>query len=654
MKKIVSILLVAVMVLGIASLGISAASITYVTGEKGAQIACVDFLDFSEANNKEWAEQDADGNWVAKDVSETPTDPETYVATSAYIPTKQKNLMTYMLNTSSGQKHLTWTLTDKSEVIKLRAADTSTTAGIPFCLDDMGVDISAGQELKGRMEYCKIRIRNYSSADQISFAFTSSNIGGGGRKISNVSITNVEVDPVSSEWKTYTFSMIEKNSATNYVSSLQVDEKTGIAGSRWAGNIMDVIFFPFGYNVTDGTGSYEGAEMDVDYIVFGTQEYCENYKSELEKKEEKVSSIEITKPATKTTYYVGETLDTTGMEVTATFEDGSKETLGSYNVVYNFNEETDASTVTVSYGSATKTYDVKVIGIKEIAIETPAKTTTYERASIGSVFAPEGLSIKVTYNDGTTAVKELGSFKLEHDALKVGDNVITINFYGAKTSFSINVINVVSIKIDALDKTYRYGGEITDDDISAKITCVYSDGTEKSYADAKINATFEKEYDLTKTGEIEVKVKITASAYDIECSATTTATVETPTSLEADTSLAKLKYNVDDRFSTEGLLVSYVYADGSKVVLKADDYAVKYDFSEPGEQKVTVTDKYAGLSANFTATVEGSSKPSTTKPATSTTQASSGGCKSVIGAGAAIAIVSVIGAGVVLGKKKEN
>lgn len=176
----------------------------------------------------------------------------------------------------------------------------------------------------------------------------------------------------------------------------------------------------------------------------------------------------------------------------------------------------------------------------------------------------------------------------------------------------------------------------------------------KSYADAKINATFEKEYDLTKTGEIEVKVKITASAYDIECSATTTATVETPTSLEADTSLAKLKYNVDDRFSTEGLLVSYVYADGSKVVLKADDYAVKYDFSEPGEQKVTVTDKYAGLSANFTATVEGSSKPSTTKPATSTTQASSGGCKSVIGAGAAIAIVSVIGAGVVLGKKKEN
>ena len=641
MKKIVSILIAAVMVLGVASLGISAASITYAAGPNNSKITCVDFLDFSEANNKEWVEKDADGNWVAKSVSMTPSDPDTLVANSAYIPLKQKNLIKFMKDGSTGADHLTWTLTDNGEILKLKAVDSSKTPGIPFCLDDMGVDITAGQELKGRMEYCKIRIRNYSSADQVSLAFTSSNIGGGGRVISNVSITNVDVDAASPEWKTYTFSMIEQNSATNYGSSLQVDEKTGIAGSRWAGNIMDVVFFPFGYNVTDGTGAHEGAEMDVDYIVFGTKEYCENYKSALENKESLVSKIEITKPATKTTYYVGEGLDTTGMEVTATFEDGSKEVLESYNVVYNFNEETDSSEVTVSYGSASQKYNVKVIGIKEIAIETPAKTTTYERASIGSVFAPEGLSIKVTYNDGTTAVKALGSFKLEHDALKVGDNVITINFFGAKTSFTINVINVVSIKIDALDKTYRYGGEISDKDISDKITCVYSDGSEKSYADAKINATFEKEYDLTKAGEIEVKVKLTASAYDIDCSATTTAKVEAPASVEADTSLAKLEYNVDDRFSTEGLIVSYVYADGKKVILKADDYTVKYDFSEPGEQKVTVTDKYAGLSASFMATVKGTAKPTTTKPAT-TTAASSGGCK------------SVIGAGVVLGKKKEN
>ena len=161
----------------------------------------------------------------------------------------------------------------------------------------------------------------------------------------------------------------------------------------------------------------------------------------------------------------------------------------------------------------------------------------------------------------------------------------------------------------------------------------------------------QKEYDITKTGEIEVKVHMTSSAYAIDCSATATATVEKPTAIEVDTTNAKLEYNVDDKFSTEGLLVSYVYADGKKIALKAEDYTTKYDFSEPGEQKVNITDKFEGLSASVTATVKGSSKPVTTKPVTT---ASSGGCKSVIGTGAAIAIVSVIGAGVVLGKKKDN
>lgn len=647
MKKIVSFLLVVAMALTVACLGVSAASITYAEGPNKSKIACIDFLDFSEENNKGWVEQDAEGNWVAKKITDSPSDPETDIPNSTFIPSKHEG---YLKN------HLSWTLINNGEIMKLKTLDSSTTPGIPFCLDSYGIDIMVGEEAKGRMEYCKIRIRNYSSADQVSFAFTSDNIGGpGSRTVSNVSITNVEVDPASPEWKTYTFSMIEQNSATDYNGVLKKSD-AGIAQSRWAGHIYDIIFFPFGYNVTDGTGAYASAEMDVDYIVFGTKEYCENYKSALEQKEEKVTSIEITKPATKTAYYVGENIDTTGMEVTATFEDGTKEVIDSYNTLYNFDEETDAATVKVSYGSAEKTYTVKVTGIKEIAIETPAKTTTYERASIGSVFAPEGLSIKVTYNDGTTAIKELGSFKLEYESLKVGsDNVITINYFGAKTNFSITVINVTSIKIDKLDKTYRYGDEITDDDLKEKITCVYSDGSEKSFKDANIGATFEKEYDITKTGEIEVKVHMTSSAYDIDCSATAIATVEKPTAVEIDAANAKLEYDVDEKFSTDGLLVSYVYADGKKIALKTEDYTIKYDFSEPGEQKVNITDKFEGLSASITATVKGASKPSTaTKPSTTTKPASSGGCKSVIGAGAAIAIVSVIGAGVVLGKKKDN
>ncbi len=646
MKKIVSIFLCALMILSVASVGAFAGPIVYADGVNNSKIACVDFLDFSKENNDWWAEQKEDGTWSPKELFMSPTDDDFNVC-GAYIPTDMKNLMTYLKN------KVAWSLTDNGEVLHLKTTSTASNPGIPFCVDDAGSAINLNSEVKGGTEYVKIRIRNYSTADQLSFGYTCTAWGGGGRRFMEKTIASIDIEPVSTEWKTYIFSYPEANAATNY-NDLCKDSKTGAISPQYGGKLQDLILFPFGYNVKDGTGAYEGAEMDVDYIVIGTKEYVENYKSELEKKEEKVSKVEITKPADKTSYYVGETLDRTGLEIKATFNDGTTEILESYNVVYNFNEEAAESVVTIKYGSASTTYKVKVTGIKDIAIETPPKTTTYDMVTIKSgSFAPEGLTIKVNYNDGTSVVKELGSFKLEYDALKPGEgNVITINFYGAKTSFTANVINVTSIEVEKLDKAYRYGGEIADDDL--RITCIYSDGSKKSLADAKINATIDKTYDFTKSGEVEVTVKISNTTYEIDCTATTTANVEAPTSLAVDTKLAKLSYNVDDKFSTEGLLVSYVYGDGSTVTLKAEDYDVKYDFSEPGDQKVTVTDKHANLSANFTATVEGSTKQTTPRQTTTTSGKTSGGCKSAIGAGAALAIVSIIGAGVVLGKKKEN
>lgn len=646
MKKIVSIFLCALMILSVASVGAFAGPIVYADGVNNSKIACVDFLDFSKENNDWWAEQKEDGTWSSKELFMSPTDDDFNVC-GAYIPTDMKNLMTYLKN------KVAWSLTDNGEVLHLKTTSTASNPGIPFCVDDAGSAINLNSEVKGGTEYVKIRIRNYSTADQLSFGYTCTAWGGGGRRFMEKTIASIDIEPVSTEWKTYIFSYPEANAATNY-NDLCKDSKTGAISPQYGGKLQDLILFPFGYNVKDGTGAYEGAEMDVDYIVIGTKEYVENYKSELEKKEEKVSKVEITKPADKTSYYVGETLDRTGLEIKATFNDGTTEILDSYNVVYNFNEEAAESVVTIKYGSASTTYKVKVTGIKDIAIETPPKTTTYDMVTIKSgAFAPEGLTIKVNYNDGTSVVKELGSFKLEYDALKPGEgNVITINFYGAKTSFTANVINVTSIEVEKLDKTYRYGGEIADDDL--RITCIYSDGSKKSLSDANINATIDKTYDFTKSGEVEVTVKISNTTYEIDCTATTTANVEAPTSLAVDTKLAKLSYNVDDKFSTEGLLVSYVYGDGSTVTLKAEDYDVKYDFSEPGDQKVTVTDKHANLSANFTATVEGSTKQTTPRQTTTTSGKTSGGCKSAIGAGAALAIVSIIGAGVVLGKKKEN
>ena len=158
MKKIVSIFLCALMILSVASVGAFAGPIVYADGVNNSKIACVDFLDFSKENNDWWAEQKEDGTWSTKDVSMSPTD-DNFKVCGAYIPTNMKNLITYL----NGK--VAWNLTDNGEVLNIKSTSTSKVPGVPFCLDDGGFDITANPEVKGGMEYCKIRIRNYSSAE---------------------------------------------------------------------------------------------------------------------------------------------------------------------------------------------------------------------------------------------------------------------------------------------------------------------------------------------------------------------------------------------------------------------------------------------------------------------------------------------------------
>lgn len=71
----------------------------------------------------------------------------------------------------------------------------------------------------------------------------------------------------------------------------------------------------------------------------------------------KVSSIAITTAPTKTTYTAGETFDTTGMVVTATYEDTTSKAVTGYTFTPSGALATTDETVTISYteGGATKT-----------------------------------------------------------------------------------------------------------------------------------------------------------------------------------------------------------------------------------------------------------------------------------------------------------
>ncbi|MBQ0124813.1 MAG: bacterial Ig-like domain-containing protein [Clostridiales bacterium] len=631
-------------------------------------------LDFNEKNNI-WATKDESGKWVSSGViGYTFTDGEEeyyvkydsenelyyvlegtefkkYTEDEFYSHDKYSEMWSFPNNafvdnvkgTETFGKNLDWELSADGEYITLTANSNYEAPGIFFCIDEFMADFPVGKSDDERAEYVSIRLRNYSSASKMTLAFVTSNTNGGLRFMER-STSDAEIIANSGEWVVYTFSMAEINSA------MQHSDNKG--GSGWVGSLKQFGIFPFGYKITDGTGSYESAKMDIDYIVIGSEEYCKNYKSTIQALEESVTSIKLVSEPTKKSYYVGEDIDLSGLQIEATYSDGTKETISDCSVEYDFTYAQDEAVVTLKYGTSTTplTYKVKVIGISGIEISSPAKTTVYEASAVADGLTAtqiEGVKIDVTYVDGHKLTDVVPSIKnFEISSIDVGDQIVTINYYGSTATYAATVINVASIKVADITTPLHYNDKI---DVSKlNITCVYTDGSEKSVSDAGLSdSILDPEFDATNPGEISVTITISNEAYGLNVSGTAKATVLAPDSLKIDTLPAKTTYSPDEQLDTTGLVVKFVYSDGKEVALLDDAYTTRYDFSEPGTTTVTV--RSAGLTATFDVVVDGtvSTRP-TKKPA------AQGGCGSVIGTGALAVIACVTAAGVVICKKKDN
>ena len=132
--------------------------------------------------------------------------------------------------------------------------------------------------------------------------------------------------------------------------------------------------------------------------------------------EKVLSKIEITTLPTKLEYEVGDTLDLTGLVVTASFENGAQEILGKDDVrVTGFDSsravEAQVLTVHYTYQEVEKTTEF-TISIKEKATP-PEPVVTLTRITVqqlpnkveykvGEKFSSEGLVIRAHYSNDTT------------------------------------------------------------------------------------------------------------------------------------------------------------------------------------------------------------------------------------------------------------
>ena len=152
-----------------------------------------------------------------------------------------------------------------------------------------------------------------------------------------------------------------------------------------------------------------------------------------------LSGIAIASNPTKTSYFVGDTLDTTGLKLTATYNNGTTQTItGGFTCTPTALSTAGAQTVTVNYGGKTATFAVNVqdVTLSGIAIASnPTKTSYY----VGDTLDTTGLKLTATYSNGTTQTITSG-FTCTPTALSTaGVQAVTVNYGGKTATFTVSV-----------------------------------------------------------------------------------------------------------------------------------------------------------------------------------------------------------------------
>lgn len=138
-------------------------------------------------------------------------------------------------------------------------------------------------------------------------------------------------------------------------------------------------------------------------------------------------SIEVKTPPTKTAYKVGETINMTGLVLTASFNDGTSEDVTEG---YTFTPDTmasDTAKVTISYtvGEVTKTAEqsITLISLDSIAVTTPPTETEFAE---GADIDLTGMVVTATYTD--TSTEEVTGYTFAPTVMASDTTEVTISY----------------------------------------------------------------------------------------------------------------------------------------------------------------------------------------------------------------------------------
>lgn len=218
----------------------------------------------------------------------------------------------------------------------------------------------------------------------------------------------------------------------------------------------------------------------------------------------RVTRLEVTHMPTKTKYFVGETFDSTGLLITAYYNDNTSEQVTGYALSSPDMSTYGSKTVTVTFDEKTVDFSILVVDISGIEVKTMPTKVEYQK---GDVFDTTGLSILVKYTDGTSETKTTGFEVSGFDSSSVGEKTITVTYKTHTATFKVTVYDLSGIRITSFPSKvyYKIGESFNPSGLT--VAEVRQDGTEKEITDYDISG-----FDSSTAGSKTITVSYNVTA----------------------------------------------------------------------------------------------------------------------------------------------
>ena len=309
----------------------------------------------------------------------------------------------------------------------------------------------------------------------------------------------------------------------------------------------------------------------------------------------KLVSIAVKTNPTKMSYYQGEALDSTGLTLTATYNNGKTETVTTgFTCSALDSSSAGQKTITVTYQGLTTTFSVTVIAVNlvSVSVKTMPNKTSY---FTGEPFDQTGLTLTATYNNGNTETISSGIECTGFSSATAGQKTVTASYGGKSTTFTVEVKAIVPTGITvktAPNKTEYFVGD-SYDGTGLVVNVTYNNGTNKDITTGFTTSGFSSATAGKNT--VTVSYEGFTATFDVTIKA-----VEL-TGIEIAKQPNKTTFNTGDELDTTGLVLTLKYNNGTIGTTDTGYTVSGYNTDTAGEQTITVT--YQGFTATYKVTL---------------------------------------------------